>query len=133
MNSQNRKSRLSSGERSEAALIPLHLAWNGFIFTTSKQIALAMTSPLYTKPIERRKPIEFINALVYMFVSAIKERSEHISTTNIAGESGLHHVGRGIRNLTLMPKAWLRRAYENRLPVFKWVGVLYLKQSPKSI
>lgn len=73
-----------------------------------------MTIPLYTNLITSRKP----NALVYMFVSAIIERSEHISTTNLAGESGVHQVGRGIRNLTLLPMAWLRRADENRLSVY---------------
>ena len=45
---------------------PLHLAGYGVIVNLSKQIALAMTCPLYTKPIERRKPIEFINALVFL-------------------------------------------------------------------
>jgi len=60
-------------------------------------------------------------------------RSTSFCTTRDAGESGLLNSGRRIRSPTLMPKAWLRRAYENRLPVFKWVGVLYLKQSPKSI
>jgi hypothetical protein len=33
------------------------------ILNTSKQSAVAMTTPLYTKPITSRKPIVFINAL----------------------------------------------------------------------
>ena len=37
---------------------------NRRIFISSKQSAVAMTSQLYSKPIENRKPIVFINALV---------------------------------------------------------------------
>ena len=39
----------------------------------SKQLHPAMTTSLYTKPIERRKPIDFINALV-SFQSHFQER-----------------------------------------------------------
>ena len=100
---------------------PLHLAWNGGILILRLQDVHSLT----------QNPPHLATAGRSLSVNA--ERSASFCNTNIAGESGLHHVGRRIRSLTLMPKAWLRRAYENRFPVFKWVGVLYLKQSPKSI
>ena len=49
-------------------------------------------------------------------------RSTSFCTTRDAGESGLLNSGRRIRSPTLMPKAWLRRAYENRCPVYNGLG-----------
>ncbi|RKZ97813.1 MAG: hypothetical protein DRQ42_09275, partial [Gammaproteobacteria bacterium] len=58
MNAQ-RKAPISGG-----SLDRLTLGVSAANLLPSKQIALAMTLPLYTQPIKSRKPIVFINALV---------------------------------------------------------------------